>query len=222
MAVAVATALQQPARLIEATPTGCSGLSGFATAELGQSPSGWVRGRRDQLVLDRLTAGYVSPELVQLPDAEPSPDVETRPVLNLLDAGWPVGTILQAGGWVRDAVLDADRLVLVTTATIPGLRRVEIVLHKLDPEPGSVVVAVRGPGRRRWSRQVASCLGPRTTSLSPGALVEVPHDPGLAVRGLDTSPLPGGVLSAAITITQLLQLASSSHPNQEGSTRHVR
>lgn len=223
VAVAVASAVEQPVRLVEAAPPGCSGLTGCATAELGQSPSGWVRGRRDQLLLDRLAEGYASPEQVPLPDPEqaPHPDREATTGVNLLDVGWPVGTILDAGGWVRAAVLDADRLVLVTTATVPGLRRLEDVLHQLDPEPGSVVVAVRGPSQRRWPRQVASCVGPRTAALLPGSVVEVPHDLGLAVRGLDTSPLPVGVLAATATITQLLGLTSSaSHP--KGSTRHVR
>lgn len=221
--VAVASALEQSVRLVEAAPAGCSGLTGFATAELGHSPSGWVRGRRDQLLLDRLAEGYASPEQVPLPDPEqvPHPDREATTGLHVLDVGWPVGTVLHAGGWLRAAVLDADRLVLVTTATVPGLRRLEDVLHQLDPEPGSVVVAVRGPGQRRWPRQVASCIGPRTAALLPGSVVEVPHDPGLAVRGLDTSPLPVGVLAAATTITQLLGLTSSaSHP--KGNTRHVR
>lgn len=223
VAAAVATVLQQPVHLVEAAPAGCSGLTGFATAELGQSDSGWVRGRRDQLVLDRLADGHPAPDQVPLPDPAPAPhpDLQATTVWNILDAGWPVGTLLRTGGWVRSTVLDADRLVLVTTATVPGLRGLEEVLRQLDLRLESVVVAVRGPGRRRWSREVTSCLGPRATALLPGALVEVSHDPGLAVRGLDTSPLPGGVLAAAATITQLLGLTGSS-PHPKGRTSHVR
>uniref|UniRef100_UPI003F862008 hypothetical protein n=1 Tax=Actinosynnema sp. TaxID=1872144 RepID=UPI003F862008 len=77
------------------------------------------------------------------------------------------------------------------------------------------------PRRRRWPRGVTSCIGPRSEPVLAEHLVEVPHDPGLAVRGLDTSPLPGGVLSAATTITRLLQLASGPANHQKGNTQHV-
>jgi hypothetical protein len=218
VAVAVATVQGQPVRVVEVTPAGGSGLTGFATAELGETGSGWVRGHRDQLVLDRLQDGYGSPDDIPVPD----PDQKDGPSLTVLDAGWPVGTIVRCNGWVGPAVLHADRVVLVTTATVPGLRRLEGVLHELDPLPGQVVVAVQGPKRRRWPRAVASCIGPRTALLERG-LVAVPHDPGLAVRGLDTSPLPGGVLSAATTITQLLQLATTTAPaHPKGTPHHVR
>ncbi|WP_131103428.1 hypothetical protein [Ornithinimicrobium sufpigmenti] len=222
VAVAVATALELQVRVVEASPAGSSGLTGFATAELGETGSGWVRGHRDLLVLDRLLDGYASPDQIPVPDPDPGLDPRAAPQLTVLDAGWPMGPLVRSAGWLRASVLDSDRVVLVTTATVPGLRRLEGVLHELDPHPEAVVVAVQGPRRRRWPREVVSCIGPRTRSLLEEDLVEVPHDPGLAVRGLDTSPLPGGVLSAATTIAQLLQLAGSSIHHQKGSTQHVR
>ncbi|AXH96013.1 hypothetical protein [Ornithinimicrobium avium] len=218
VAAAVATALELAVRVVEAGPAGTSGLTGFATAELGETGSGWVRGHRDLLVLDRLLDGSASPEEIPVPDQDPHHEL----ALNVLDAGWPTGTLLRCAGWVRSSVLDADRLVLVTTATVPGLRRLEAVLHDLDPAPGQVAVAVRGPRRRRWPREVTGDIGTRTRTLLEETLVEVPHDPGLAVRGLDTSPLPEGVLSAATTITQLLQLVSSPVHHQKGTIQHVR
>lgn len=218
VAVAVATALGQPVRVVEASPAGSSGLTGFATAELGETGSGWVRGHRDQLVLDRLLDGYASPDQIPVPD----PDPQDGPSLHVLDAGWPMGALVRSAGWVCSAVLDSDRIVVVTTATVPGLRRLEGVLHELDPLPGRVAIAVRGQKRRRWPREVTSCVGPQTKSLLEEDLVEVPHDPGLAVRGLDTAPLPGGLLSAATTIIQLLQLASSTTHHQKGNNQHVR
>ncbi|WP_299520157.1 hypothetical protein [uncultured Serinicoccus sp.] len=218
VAVAVATALELPVRVVEASPAGTSGLTGFATAELGETGTGWVRGHRDLLVLDRLLDGYASPDQIPVPD----PDPQDGPVLHVLDAGWPMGTLVRSAGWLSSSVLDADRVVLVTKATVPGLHRLEGVLHELDPLPAGVAVAVQGPKRRRWPREAASCIGPRTSSLLEKDLVEIPHDPGLAVRGLDTSPLPGGVLSAATTITQLLQLAGSSIHHQKGNPQHVR
>lgn len=218
VAVAVATVLELPVRVVEAAPPGCSGLTGFATAELGQTGSGWVRGHRDLLVLDRLQDGYVSPDQIPVPD----PDPQDGSSLHVLDAGWPMGILVRSAGWVRSSVMNSEAVVLVTTATVPGLRRLEGVLHELDPLPSGVAVVVQGPKRRRWPREVASCIGPRTRSLLQEDLVEVPHDPGLAVRGLDTSPLPGCVLSAATTIAQLLKLASSSTSNQKGHIQHVR
>ena len=217
VAVAIATGLARAVRVVEAGPAGSSGLTGFATAELGQTPSGWVRGRRDQIVLDRLLAESVSPDQIPVPD----PDPQDGTTLHVLDAGWSMGTLMRSAGWVRSSVLDADRLLVVTTATVPGLRRLEGFLHDLDPHPGRLAVAVRGPRRRRWPREVTSCVGPRTAALLERALVEVPHDPGLAVRGLDTSPLPGGVLSAATTLTQLLGLDGSPTHHTKGNIQHV-
>nr|MDQ3382837.1 hypothetical protein [Actinomycetota bacterium] len=202
VAVAVATALAQPVRVVECSPAGSSGLAGFATAELGATGTGWVRGHRDQVVLDRLEHGYASPDQIPVPD----PDPQEGPSLNVLDTGWGIGAVALSPGWVRSTVMDAQALILVTTATVPGLRRLEGALHELDPHRRRLAVAVQGPRRRRWPREVAHCVGPRTEALLEEALAEVPHDSGLAVRGLDTSPLPGGVLAAATKITQLLGL----------------
>lgn len=217
VAAAVATALAQPVRVVEASPAGSSGLAGFATAELGPTGTGWVRGRRDQVVLDRLEGGYASPEEVPVPDRDP----HEGPSVNVLDTGWGIEPIALSPGWVRSTVLDADVLVLVTTATVPGVRRLEGTLHALGPAQRRLVVAVAGPRRRRWPREVAHCAGPRTQALLEEVSVQVPHDPGLAVRGLDTSPLPGGVVAAATTITQLLGLVTSSVHHQKGNLQHV-
>lgn len=216
VAVAIATVTADPVRVVEASPAGSSGLTGFPTAELGPTGTGWVRGHRDQVVLDRLEDGYASP------DQLPVPDPDGGVALNVLDTGWDVQAMALCPGWVRSSVLDAEALVLVTTATVPGMRRLEGVLHELDPQQRRVVVAVQGPRSRRWPREVAHCVGPRTRALLDKAMAEVPHDPGLAVRGLDTNPLPGGVLAAATKITQLIGLASSSVHHQKGNTTHVR
>lgn len=50
------------------------------------------------------------------------------------------------------------------TATVPGMRRLEGVLHLL-PDTTTVVVAVVGPRRRRWPREVAHSMGERTSDL---------------------------------------------------------
>lgn len=212
LAVAVATVLDRPVRVIEAAPAGSSGLTGFATAELGDTGAGWVRGRRDQIILDRLGTGDGRPDQV------PVPDPGSRELaLQVLDTAG-TGRLALSAGWVRSTVLGAERLVLVTTATVPGLRGLERVLDELGTCPRRVAVAVQGPRRRRWPREVTACAGPRTQALLEQAEVQVPHDPGLPVRGLDTSPLPRGVLSAATTITHLLQLPGSPTHHQKGNT----
>lgn len=212
LAVAVAAVLDRPVRVVEAVPAGSSGLTGFATAELGDTGLGWVRGRRDQVILDRLCTGDGRLDQVRVPDPEPH-----ELALQLLDTAG-TGPFALSAGWVRSTVLAAERLVLVTTATVPGLRGLERVLDELGTCPRRVVVAIQGPRRRRWPREVTACAGPRTQSLLERAEVQVPHDPGLAVRGLDTSPLPRGVLSAATTITHLLQLPGSPTHHQKGNT----
>lgn len=218
VAVAVATALARPVRVVEASQAGASGLAGFATAEMGGTGTGWLRGRRDDLVLDRLEDGYVS--LRDLP--LPHPDLaEEASSLNILDVGWAVETLALSPGWVRSSVLDARDLVMVTTATVPGLRRLEGALHELDTSRGRLVVAVQGPKRRRWPREVTHCVSSRTANVLDEALVEIAHEPSLAIRGLDTAPLPGALLSAATTITQLLALGSSPDHHKKGNT-HVR
>ncbi|USQ77791.1 hypothetical protein [Ornithinimicrobium cryptoxanthini] len=218
LAVAVATVLARPVRVVEASSAGASGLAGFATAEMGGTGTGWLRGRRDDLVLDRLEDGYASLRDLPLPDPDPT---EGSPSLNILDVGWAVETLAMSPGWVRSTVLGARDLLLVTTATVPGLRRLEGALHELDTSSVRLVVAVQGPKRRRWPREVTHCVRSRTATVLDEALVEIAHDPAMAIRGLDTSPLPGALLSAAATITQLLALGSSPDHHKKGNT-HVR
>ncbi|MFK5634222.1 hypothetical protein [Ornithinimicrobium sp. LYQ103] len=208
VAVAVATALAGPVRVVETAPAVATGLSGFATAELGPTGTGWVRGRRDHLVLDRRQDGYGPPGPVPVPDA----GQEGSSVPVVLDLGCGARS-----GWLATAVAAAGYLVLVTTATVPGMRRLEGVLHELDPDRHALVLAVRGPVLRRWPRPVTHTAGPRTRALLQEALVQVPHDPGLAVRGLDTEPLPGPLLGAAARIVTATGLPAGPSTHQEGN-----
>lgn len=213
LAAAVA-AVAGPAHLVEACGPDASGLVGYATAELGETGEGWVRGNRDNVVIDRVAQGVLAPTDV------PVPRPATDSVVHVLDAGWDLQTLVLSTGWLREAVLDAEHLVLVTTATVPGMRRLESTLFQLDTGQQRLVVAVRGPKPRRWPREVRACLGRQARALLDEALVQVPDDPGLHVRGLDTSPLPGSVLAAGTQIVQLTGLAAETD-NQKGTT-HVR
>ena len=198
VAVAMATA-SGAARVIECATATASGLAAAATAELGHTSDGWSQGRRDQVLLERSTAKVTGPEDVPLPAAP------TRPVaLSVLDLSWELGQLLAGSSWLADQVRRAPTIIAITSATVPGLRRLEGAIALLD---GIVVVAgVVGPERTRWPRGIAATVGPRTRELDRrGHLIEIPTDMALAARGLDSQPLPPALVSAAATLLRLAQ-----------------
>ena len=198
VAVAVATAAGD-ARVIECATATASGLAAAATAELGHTSDGWSQGSRDQVLLERGTATVSGPGEVPLPTAP------ARPVgVSVLDVSWELSLLLAGSSWLSEQVRNAPTVIAVTSATVPGLRRLEGALDLL--EGTDVVVGVVGPRRTRWPRGIAATLGRRTRELDlRGRLVDIPTDSGLAARGLDSQPLPAALLSAAAT---LLRLAS--------------
>jgi hypothetical protein len=198
LAVAMATA-SGAARVIECAPVTASGLAAAATAELGHS-DGWSQGSRDQVLLERATATVTGPEDVPLPTAS------TRPGgLSVLDVSWELSQLLAGSSWLADQVRHSPTVIAVTSAAMPGLRRLEGVLALLgDHDVADVAAGVVGPRRTRWPRGVAASVGPRTRELDRrGRLVDIPTDTGLAVRGLDSQPLPPALLSAAATLLRL-------------------
>lgn len=200
LALALATAVA-PARVVECSPMLASGLAAAATAELGTSASGWVLGRRDNVRLvrsgpDDRPSGVAHP----LPD-----DGAPGTSLSVLD----VGSAQAATGWVAATLALASHVVVVTTATVPGLRRVEAALAGVGPDRG--VVAMRGPDPRRWPRELRAALGPAARHLHrEGYWVTVPHDRHLAVRGLDSSPIPPTLLAAARDLLRRVDAAHDS------------
>ncbi len=205
LALAIGTAATGPAHLVECAPTLGSGLVAAATAELGQVGP-WCRGTRGPVVLDRLR--------------QPAPHRDTplpRPVrhgtgLTVLDPARDVAELLADEDWVAHRVRAAQAVVLATTATIPGLRRLEAAIDQLAPR--AVVAAVLGPTRRRWPRPVVSSTGPLTRELaSTGRLVTIPHCRALAVGGVSAACLPTGVVTAAGEV--LAQIASAHQHGKE-------
>lgn len=198
LAVALATTAGRLARVVEAASMTATGLGACATAEMGDTGQGWLRGTRGAVVLEHNT------HVIAGPGELPRPTRDSGVDLTVLDVGWEAGAVYGTGGWLASAVFAAPHIVLVTAATVPGMRRLEGVLHLLSPN-AVVAVAVLGPRLRRWPREVTHSLGERTRALARnGALVQVPRDPRLAVRGLDNSPLPAGVLAAAGHLLQQL------------------
>lgn len=179
-------------RVVECCTVTASGLAAASTAELGQQPSGWMRGTRDRVLLERGSAIFLAPAEVPIPA-----DTQQHPVvLTILDVGWELGQLLAGPSWLADQLLQARHVVAVTTATIPGLRRLEGALGQLDGIP--VAVAVLGPGRHKWPQGVEHSMGPLTRQLDQArGLHHVPLDRDLATRGLDSKALPAALLTSA-------------------------
>jgi hypothetical protein len=190
LALAIATH-NSPARVIECSSPTASGLVGAATAELGTTSSGWIVGRRDQVHLARPSALHMGAGELPLPD-----DAAAGTTLSVLDVGWELGQLLALRGWLSATVYAAQQVVLVGTATVSGLRRLETALTLLDS--ARPVVAVRGPDLRRWPRELTAAMGPATRDQHrAGRWVVVPHDRRLALRGIDSTPLPPALVTAA-------------------------
>lgn len=190
VALALATAVQGRARVVECASASASGLAAASSAELGADDHGWVHGTRDDVRLDR--ADGVRPH----PDAVPHPSLVDTPVVTVVDVGCQLEQLVAGHGWLAGVLADAATVVVVARATVPGLRRFESTLHLLDAHP--TFAAVLGPARRRWPRPVAHSVGERTGVLiEAGRLVEIPEDRTLAVQGLTPEPLPAPLLTAA-------------------------
>lgn len=208
LALAIATHAS-PARVIECSSPTASGLVCAATAELGTTSSGWTVGRREQVYLARPSASYLRIGELPLPD-----DAALGTVLSVLDIGWKLEQVLAPHGWLSATLDAAPQVVLVGTATVPGLRRLETALTLLHPP--HAVVAVRGPDPRRWPRELTAAMGPATREQRrTGRWVAVPHDKRLAFRGIDSAPLPPALLTAARDV--LRHVSAAGHP-QKGSS----
>ncbi len=198
VALAVALSAQQPARVVECCSASASGLAAATTAELGLHPAGWRQGRREQVLIERVC------EVLAGVDEVPSPTpAEHTTQLTVLDVGWEVGQLTTTDSWVSDAVARADQVLLVSTATVPGMRRLEGALELLVNHAGADVtertwVAVVGPRRKKWPRGVEGAGGPHARrALNSERVVEIPEDRGLSIHGLDSRPVPPALLTAA-------------------------
>jgi hypothetical protein len=203
-ALALAQATGGPCRLIECAPPAASGLAGASTAELGDTGTGWRRGARDHVLIDRASHGALTP--VDLPIPAES-DLE----MSIVDVAWPAEYVLTTECWLRELLISGEPLLLVATATVPGLRRLETTLALLAEhrDVSSALVAVPGPRLARWPGPVRHSTGPRTNALvETGRILPIPCDRRLAITGPDTAPLPASVVAAATTALDLLATAN--------------
>ncbi|MGJ7442908.1 hypothetical protein [Aquipuribacter sp. MA13-6] len=202
------------ARVVDCGSLTTSGLAAASTAELGRDDSGWWRGTRGDVVLERGDGYRAGPHTVPAPRPTVGPVSGSGSRLTVLDVGWDLEHVLHHVSWLRTALGTASHIVLATTATVPGLRRLEVHLDLLsdpgtwvtganettdEPRPAPVLFAiVLGPSRRRWSRAVLHGLGARSAALDrQGRLTTAPLDRRLAVHGLDPAPLPAPLLNIA-------------------------
>ena len=187
LALALATATGVPARVVECSPPLASGFSAAANAELG-TDGPWRRGSRGHVFLERPTTADA---IVPVPAASA---VEWT----FMDAAWT--TLSDPGtGWLGSLVRTLDEVVLITNATVPGLRRLESCAELFGRDALGVVV---GATAKRWPRpvKVAAAGIPARVHLT-----DFPLDSRLQVTGLTPDLLPAPLLKAAENVLALLR-----------------
>lgn len=202
IALAAGLAAAVPVRVIECCSVTASGLAAASTAELGVHTTDWRQGKRDHVLLERASEVVAGVDEVPLPT-----EAEHETQLTILDVGWETGQLLATDCWLADAVRTADQIVLVTTATVPGMRRASVAMDLLANhwQPEQITLAVRGPRRKKWPRGLEHAGGPAVRrALVADRCVEIPEDRELAVNGLDSRPVPAALISVA---RQLLEPA---------------
>jgi hypothetical protein len=147
VALATGLAAAAPVRVVECCSVTASGLAGASAAELGLHRIDWRQGKRDHVLLERASEVLAGVDEVPLPTA-----AEHENQLTILDVGWEAGQLLATDCWLATAVRAADQVVLVTTATIPGMRRLSVAMDLLADywQPEQIAIAVRGPRRKKW------------------------------------------------------------------------
>ena len=183
------------ARVVETCGGVDSGLAFAAGAELGTVERQWLRGSRDQVIVERRAESADSPQRVPLPADFDLP-------LTVVDSAWDIASLLGSSRWLGDLARTGAAVVLVAQATIPGLRRLEAAAQLLGA-PRVVAVTV---GAKRWPRPVEQSAGAAVRRLrDEGRVLHVPRDPALAVSGLTPDPLPSAILRPARALLTLLE-----------------
>lgn len=186
VALALATATGVPARVVECCAPWASGFSAAANAELG-TLGPWRRGSRGNVLLERPLAG----------DAILPVPTESSVEWTLVDTNWT--TVSGPGGWLASVLRTLHDVVLVSNATVPGVRRLESCAELLGRDALGVVV---GPTAKRWPRpvKVAAAGIPARVHIA-----DFPLDSRLQVTGLTPDPLPTPLLKAAQNVLAFLR-----------------
>lgn len=208
VALATGLAAAAPVRVIECCSVTASGLAAASTAELGLHPTDWRQGKRDHVLLERASEVLAGVDEVPLPT-----DAEHDTQLTILDISWEAGQLLATDCWLAEAVRTADQVVLVTTVTVPGMRRAGVVMDLLAGhwQPEQITLAIRGPRRKKWPRGLEHVGGPAVRrALDADRCVEIPEDRELAVNGLDSRPVPAPLISAARQLLEPQHLSTDT------------
>ncbi|MDQ3485483.1 MAG: hypothetical protein M3445_08790, partial [Actinomycetota bacterium] len=129
LALATASANREEApeavrsRVVECCSATSSGLAAASTAELGRNDSGWVRGTRERVLIERAGEVLVSAAHVPTPATVSDDQVDDRDAaagVTVLDTGWETGQLMATVCWLRDAVRRAPTVVVVARPTMPG------------------------------------------------------------------------------------------------------
>lgn len=199
MALALATQ-SAPSRVAECASGPECGLVGASTKELGPAGTGWLRGTRGEVVIDRGNEIWLNAS-----EVPPLADLVQTTNRTIVDIGWDPTHVLSSSSWLASILLSASSIVLVAEVSIPSLRRLENTLG-LFTQPVSLA-AVIGPPLKRWPRLVLGSLGQRTRELlETQRLVSVPLVDALHVSGVTPEPLPQPVLAAAEEILLIADL----------------
>ncbi len=203
-AVGLATAAEEPSRVVECSPMHTTGLAAATNAELGVTAAGWRRGTRGTVQVERTTSSYESVDDVPVPEAG---DV----VLTVIDAGWDLNQILRSSSWLGTVVTTVP-LMIVTVATIPGLRALDIALQ-MTSRPDDTWCAVVGPPLKKWPKQLRVSADQRVqAAIDTGRLSAIPHAANLSMSGLTTEPLPPHLVAAATPVLgYLVEHAKGTH-----------
>jgi hypothetical protein len=200
VAVALATVAamiaEAGARVVECCPPSGSGLAAAADAELGVDSSGWIRGRRGQVLLDRCPASVTEPAAI------PPPPTGVAG-LTVVDVCWDPTVVLTGGGWLAHLLRGAPTVVAVCPSAAPAFRQLD-VLADLLPSARLLVVSV-GTSMQFWPAAVRRSVGPvAEAALADGRVVRVPIARRWAARGLTADPLPSWMLAPAARLRRLI------------------
>ncbi|MBC7632603.1 hypothetical protein [Aeromicrobium sp.] len=192
VAVAIAEVASAPARVVECGPRHSSGLIATTTAEMGATPTGWHRGVRGDVLIERLERDVDEPATVPAPDA-------TDRDLTIIDVSWDLGRVRRADSWLNTLV-DAVPLVIVSIATVSGMRFLDQALRLTD-RPDDTWCVIAGPTIKRWPKSLrAACTQRIDGAVTGGRLSHAPLLSSLAVIGLTPAPLPASLLSACAPV----------------------
>ena len=197
VALALASEVPGEARVVECCTPAASGLAAASSAELGEAADGWVRSERDGVRIERRRDRVSSAKLLPVPIAAAAAG------WTFLDCSWDVDALLAGGGWLAAQATVSPAVVVVSRATVPGLRRLDTAVGLLGNQ--RVVAVVVGVGRR-WPRVVEQSASLAVRRLmAADRVVSVPAEASLALTGLTPDPLPAAVVAAGARVLERVE-----------------